>query len=234
MENLRRRPRIVVLLSGVLVLLAGQAFAAVPAARAATCPVAGPVDVVLDPGHGGTDPGASNAKYGLIEEHLTLDIAFRARTILEGRSVSVALTREGDVGLGNSDRGEIANACGARVFVSIHFNSSTNVNINYTKTFWGKKRKDLAFSQAIHDALWPTLATDAAGNPTNLTDGKVGQFATGSLLHATMPGTLAETVFLSNDAEAARLASSDGARRAQIAAAVAAGVEGWLATHPRG
>lgn len=47
--------------------------------------------------------------------------------------------------------------------------------------------------------------------------------ATGSLLQATMPSTLVESVFLSNDEEAQRLAASDGARLEQIARAIAGG-----------
>ncbi len=140
--------------------------------------------------------------------------------------------------MGNSDRGEYANAVtqdyptSKTVFVSVHLNASSTESVNYTKTFWGKKQKDSAFAKAIHDALWPALKNDGYGNATNLTDGRVGQFATGSLLQANMPGTLAENVFLSNNAEAARLvedcADSGACRRQQIASRLAVGVHEWL------
>ena len=218
----RRRSRWWMALVGFVMIAA--ALPAGPDIAAASCPT-GSAQVVLDPGHGGTDPGASNATYGLVEKELTLVVAQRAAAILAGQGHTVALTRaDNTTGLGNSERGEIANACGAAVFVSIHFNSSSTTTVNYTKTFWGKKRKDLEFSRHMNQALAGALRPG-----TNLGDGGVGQFATGSLLHSTMPGTLAETVFLSNPQEAARLADPSGARLDQIAAAVATGVATWLA-----
>ena len=79
----------------------------------------------------------------------------------------------------------------------------------------------------MHDALWPALATYGT-QTTNLTDGGVGQFATGSLLQAEMPSTLVESVFLSNPEEAGRLTDGTGARQNQIAGAIATGVTDWM------
>src|SRR5688500_11435987 len=217
-------------LSSVIVDL-GAAKGAPPPGRGgpsdAVCPVAGPVAVVLDPGHGGSDPGAQH--HGLVEKAQNLIVAQQAAAILAGQGIGVALTRyDNDATLGNSERGEIANACGAQLLVSIHFNASTNAGVNYTQTFWGKRRKDEAFSWVMHDALWPALATYCgttdASCETNLTDGGVGQFATGSLLQAEMPSTLVESVFLSNQEEAWRLTDGTSARQYQVAGAIASGV----------
>ncbi len=205
-----------------LTLLGGLAAGRRPPAVA--CPVAGPVTVVLDPGHGGIDPSALNDAYGLVERDLTLAVAERAAAILRARGHTVALTRSDNAtALGNSERGDVANACGARLFVSIHFNSFTQPEVNYTKTFWGVREKDEAFSQTMNATLVAALAPG-----TNLSDGDVEEFGTGSLLRALMPGTLVETVFLSNPEEAARLADPGGARLDAIAAAIASGVEGSL------
>ncbi len=175
-------------------------------------PGRGGAQVVLDPGHGGGDSGAYNSTYKLTEKDLTLDIAYRTQGILQTAGYSVALTRYGDTGLGNSERGEIANACGALVFVEIHLNGSSDPSVDYTQTFWGKKRKDLAFSQTMSGAL------SSLGIPNN----GVGQFANGGLLQATMPSTLVEAVFLTNNDEAAWL--SAGTRQGEIAQAIASGV----------
>ena len=195
---------------------------------------------VLDPGHHADQPGAVNQRYGLVEADLNLDIAERTRRVLNGRGFRVCLTRTKNVDLrmGNSDRGDYANAVtqgyptSKTVFVSIHLNASSTERVNYTKTFWGKRNKDLEFARAIHNALWDALKNDGNNQPTNLTDGGVGQFATGSLLQAAMPATLAENVFLSNNAEAARLADACGdtgtCRRQQIASRLAFGVHEWL------
>ncbi len=75
----------------------------------------------------------------------------------------------------------------------------------------------------MHDALVGQLGIAGGG---------VGQFATGSLLQAEMPSTLAETVFLSSDAEAQRIATDDGARLEQIAQAIARGVADGLLGPP--
>ncbi len=185
------------------------------------CPVAGPVTVVLDPGHGGIDPGALNEAYGLVERDLTLAVAERTAAILRAQGHTVALTRaDNETALSNSERGELANACNAQRFVSIHFNSFEQPEVNYTKTFWGVRDKDEAFSRVMNATLISTL-----GPGTNLGDGGVDEFGTGSLLRALMPGTLVETVFLSNPEEAVRLADPSGARLDAIAAAIAAGVE---------
>jgi N-acetylmuramoyl-L-alanine amidase len=175
--------------------------------------------VVLDPGHGGSDPGAVNVKYGLEEKTVNLDIAFRTQALLEGAGYTVALTRYTDVNLGNSERGAIANACGADVFVEIHLNGSSDPAVNYTQTFWGKKRKDLEFSQVMSGAM------SSLGIPNN----GVGQYANGGLLHAEMPSTLVEAVFLTSDAEGSLLADGTGTRQGQIASAIASGVQSFVA-----
>lgn len=213
------RPVLLVALTAVVgIASAGQAMAAGKGTNTAvSCPVAGGARVVLDPGHGGPDSGAVNAAYGLREKDVTLDVAVRAQALLQNAGYTVALTRTTDVGLGNAVRGNIANACGAAVFVEIHLNGSSDASVDYTKTFWGKKGKDLGFSQVMDQAM----------NGLGIRNAGVGQFANGGLLTATMPSTLVESVFLTNDGEAERLVA--GTRQDEIAAAIAAGVEGWVA-----
>lgn len=77
--------------------------------------------VVLDPGHGGRDHGAT--ANGLREKELVLDLAQRVRRILIRHGVKVILTRERDVFVPLIDRADVANEVGAAAFVSIHANS---------------------------------------------------------------------------------------------------------------
>ncbi|MEJ7763722.1 MAG: N-acetylmuramoyl-L-alanine amidase [Thermomicrobiales bacterium] len=219
-----RLPRSLLVL--VALALGGVAIVAAttmntPAGTDIACPVRS-ATVVLDPGHGGEDSGAVNGN--LRESDLTLDIAERTAALLMDAGQSVALTREDDTFLTNSERGYIANACRATVFVSIHLNSFPEPEPNYVMTFWGIDPKDVAFTRHMNAALYPAL--DSAG--TDLGNGEVDQFETGSLLRATMPGTLVETVFLSNPAEAALLGDGTGKRQQQIAEAIAAGIVAWL------
>jgi N-acetylmuramoyl-L-alanine amidase len=210
------------MLLGISVLQSGSVSAAGKGTHTSvSCPVAVGAQVVLDPGHGGTDSGAVNSSYGLVEKEVTLDIAFRAQAILQNAGYTVAPTRSSDVTLDNSVRGSIANACGASVFVEIHLNASSDTSVDYTQTYWGKKGKDLGFAQAMDQALLGLVPSSP----------HVGQFANGGLLTATMPSTLAETVFLTNDSEAQRLSDGTGTRQNEIAQALASGIEGWLASH---
>jgi len=82
--------------------------------------------VVLDPGHGGNDHGASvslGAAGHLREKDLTLEIARDLRTRLEKRGVSVWLTRENDAYMTLPERSRFANAGKAALFVSLHLNA---------------------------------------------------------------------------------------------------------------
>lgn len=90
--------------------------------------------VVLDPGHGGTDPGAES-KAGLSEKFVTLDVAKRLRTLLEGEGLEVLMTREDDRTLSLKERAEFANERKGDLFVSIHLNSLPNQGRQGVETF---------------------------------------------------------------------------------------------------
>lgn len=105
-----------------------------PPAKGATLPrVYGPADdpsrplVVIDPGHGGHDPGAVNRDKGLREKDVTLALALALRDALiaQGR-VRVALTREGDTFLMLQERADLARKMGADLFLSLHADAADN------------------------------------------------------------------------------------------------------------
>ncbi|NOZ24720.1 MAG: N-acetylmuramoyl-L-alanine amidase [Nitrospirae bacterium] len=80
--------------------------------------------VVIDPGHGGHDPGATGPR-GLKEKDVTLDTARKLKKILQERyNLDVYLTRNSDVYIGLDARTAIANKKRADLFVSIHTNAS--------------------------------------------------------------------------------------------------------------
>ena len=84
--------------------------------------------VVIDPGHGGTDPGAVSKDGKYYEKTFTLDIAKKlSAKIKEGcPDVKVILTRDKDKTVALNDRAAIANKVGADLFISVHINSSTS------------------------------------------------------------------------------------------------------------
>ncbi len=90
--------------------------------------------VVLDPGHGGRDPGAM--ANGLKEKHLVLDIAKRVKRELEKKGgYEVILTRSTDKFLELEERAMVANNKRADIFVSIHVNASRNRNVRGLETY---------------------------------------------------------------------------------------------------
>src|SRR5690349_23770146 len=139
------------LLAGLLAI--GGALTSRLPSDAPRCPTGG-AWVVLDPGHGGDDPGAVNAAAGLVERDVALDIANRAATLLRQDGYGVALTRTDDqTGMANTPRGRIANACRALAYVSVHLNSFDQPDPDYARTLWGVATKDRAFAETMQAAL---------------------------------------------------------------------------------
>jgi N-acetylmuramoyl-L-alanine amidase len=185
--------------------------------------------VVLDAGHGGTDSGAVNAKYGLTEKEQTLNVANRTRSLLKADGYSVCMTRTSNSEtLSNNDRYTYANTTGARVLVSVHMNGASNSTADYTTTLFGKWRKDKELANTVFGSLSNLPAADGTSKIATRTP---YSFASGVLLKSTMPATIAETVFITNDREAQLLSNSTGARQQQIAQALKVGIERYLTTH---
>lgn len=91
--------------------------------------------IVLDPGHGGKDPGAENKPLGLREKALTLDLAKRVKRHLEAKGFIVSLTRDQDVFVSLEERGRQANQLRADLFVSLHFNALDNKSVSGIETY---------------------------------------------------------------------------------------------------
>ncbi len=81
--------------------------------------------IVIDPGHGGKDPGAVGAG-GTLEKHIVLDVSMRLKAKLEEQGYEVLLTRTEDRYVPLSDRSQFANDSEAGLFVSVHANASEN------------------------------------------------------------------------------------------------------------
>lgn len=95
----------------------------------------GPRRVVIDPGHGGSDPGAIGPT-GLHEAEVNLDVGRRvAERLAERYGVQVILTRDRDVYVPLEDRAAHANDAAVDLFVSIHCNAARNVEARGIATF---------------------------------------------------------------------------------------------------
>ena len=87
--------------------------------------VIGTADIVIDPGHGGSEPGAVG-QGGLREADLNLDVAKKVRDAFVGAGYSVVMTRQTDVRVPIVTRAEIGQALDPVAFISIHFNAGTD------------------------------------------------------------------------------------------------------------
>ncbi|WLE95889.1 MAG: N-acetylmuramoyl-L-alanine amidase [Candidatus Electrothrix communis] len=91
--------------------------------------------IVIDPGHGGKDPGAVG--FGLKEKDIVLNVAKKIKKILEEKNgYEVLLTRDGDVSLALEERTAIANTKEADLFLSIHVNAHPEETIRGVETFY--------------------------------------------------------------------------------------------------
>lgn len=91
--------------------------------------------IVIDPGHGGRDPGAT--QNGVTEAELVLDIALRLeKLLLEGPATEVVLTRRTDAYVALEERTAIANRQHADLFLSIHANASGNAKTRGIETYF--------------------------------------------------------------------------------------------------
>ncbi|MGC1342108.1 MAG: N-acetylmuramoyl-L-alanine amidase, partial [Candidatus Binataceae bacterium] len=106
-------------------------------------PVQGHPLVMIDPGHGGYDPGTSSAS-GIQEKTLALEIATRVASALEARGINAAMTRTTDVFVPLGGRTKIANDADADLFVSIHLNSSPNPETTGIEVYYLNNTTDRA------------------------------------------------------------------------------------------
>jgi len=176
-------------------------------------PVPG-VTVVLDPGHGGNEPGARSPG-GLVEAPVNLEVSRHARSALEAAGVSVLLTRTGAYEVALATRAEIARSLGPRAFVSIHHNaepdgptpgpaSETYYQIGSadSKRLAGLIQEEVVRAMSAYRVAW--VGDRDAG--AKYRPGTRGDYYAMLRLPAPVVSVLAELAFISNPPEAELLA----------------------------
>jgi len=99
--------------------------------------------VVIDPGHGGKDPGAT--ANGLQEKNLVLDVAHQLGDYIENRlDIEVVFTRTDDRFIALEERGHMANRRGGDLFISLHANAFRSSSVNGTETYFLGRSKTSA------------------------------------------------------------------------------------------
>ncbi|WP_428908544.1 N-acetylmuramoyl-L-alanine amidase [Niallia sp. Krafla_26] len=153
------------------------------------------VKIFIDPGHGGSDPGAVGN--GLQEKNLTLSIATRVREIItsEYENVSIQMSRTGDQTVSLISRTNAANRWGADFYLSIHINSGGGTGFE-TYRYPGSGRSTSTYQQKIHESIMAEI---------NLRDRGAKQANFHVLRETTMPSVLTENGFIDNRNDAALL-----------------------------
>lgn len=155
--------------------------------------------IFIDPGHGGANPGAIGPN-GLKEADANLDIALRLGRILLSWGYEIEFSRKTDKTVSLSERAKMANDWGANYFVSIHCNSNVNPEANGVSTYYFKTRTIAEnFALTVNNSLVRQTELKNLGIFT-------ANFAVLRLTR--MPAILVETAFISNEREAALLATS--------------------------
>ena len=168
--------------------------------------------VFIDPGHGGTDPGASGN--GLYEKEVVLSISKKVRNILISKGFEVELSRSTDQYVSLSDRATQANAWDADLFVSIHCNSATSSSANGTEcyTYPTANTSTKSLSKNMASALASKLGLTNRGH-------KEANFAV--LRLSNMPAILIETAFINNANDASKLKTRENDFASAIANQIA-------------
>lgn len=169
--------------------------------------------IVIDPGHGGSDPGAVGPN-GLKEAHVNLAVALKLAKMLQKAGLEVKLTRTSDTSLELKPRCDMANAWKADYFISIHCNAAANAQAQGTETYClqlGGKGEILA--KAVQAEL--VAATGRANRGVKTANYYV-------LRKTKMPAVLVELAFISNAEEERLLGNPD--YQEKCATAIARGI----------
>lgn len=151
--------------------------------------------ITIDPGHGGTDPGAVGVT-GLREKDVVLDVSLRVAESLRNAGATVIQTRDSDVFIPLSQRVSIAERAGTHIYVSIHANAHPSAQIGGIETYYFRNKANANASYLLAAMLQQELVGRLALRDIGV---KHGNFLV--IRQTSMPSALVELGFLSNARE---------------------------------
>ncbi len=178
----------------------------------------GRVIVMVDPGHGGPDPGAIGIG-GLREKEIVMSISQQVASLLDRQGVQAVLTRTGDYDLDLQPRVAMAERMNADLFVSIHANaiSLSRPDISGLETYYYSSAGGLRLARTIHNSILQSVDIKDRGVRT-------ARFYV--LRKTSMPSVLIEVGFVTGREDAAKLSNPD--YQSQMAQAIARGILQYL------
>ena len=186
--------------------------------------VSGP-KVVIDAGHGGSDPGAigynADGSPALQEKDVTLPVAMELYNILRENGVDAYYTRNTDVYVTLAERADFANRIGASLFVSVHCNAFTTTDVQGSLVMHHISKDTSAYGVSGQDLATNILKylPNALGTQNR---GRVDGSAMYVIRKVDMPSVIVETAFITNASDRAKLA--DKTMQKKAAQAIAQGV----------
>lgn len=167
--------------------------------------------VVIDPGHGGYQPGAVY-KSEVLEKDLNLDIALRLNSLLEEAGIETVMTRDEDVFVGLHERADMANRLEADLFISIHNNWIDSPSFGGTMTLYYPSNND---DQALSGKRFAEIIQEELLSNLGTTNRKVIPRPDLVVLNSTkMPAVLAEIGFISNESDRKKLMTPEFRQKA--------------------
>ncbi len=177
--------------------------------------------IVVDPGHGGNDPGCEALNGTLYEKDVNLEIARKLQHELEARGYEVIMTRTADVYVSKETRAEIGSAAGVSAFISIHQNILEQDSVTSGIETWYNGQTDSTSRQLAQ--LVQAGAVEATGTYDHGTKASEDLYVT---RETAAPSCLIETGFLSNPEERDNLL--DNTYQQKLIEGIADGIEQFM------
>ncbi len=213
---------IVVVVIIVSLLLAGVFRRPSPEAQPVTTEPQGLfVIIVLDPGHGGRDPGAVVGD--ILEKDVNLEIVKKVRELIEAQPyLKPVLTRTTDVTVDQLKRTELADDIGAALYLSIHVNAFDDPEVNGAETWVDDTRSPGDESWKLADSVQDALVAATGARDRGIRSQEL------YLQHTTLPAVSVEVGFLTCLEERAKLL--DSVYQDRIAQGILKGILDYLDT----
>ena len=176
--------------------------------------------IILDPGHGGADPGATYPvgvqNPTVKEKDITLAISLKIKENLENEGIKVLMTRDGDTYPTLKERVEFANSSEADLYVSVHINAMDNKDeIDGAQVYY---HRDSVFGKKLAKIVYDRII-----DYTGLTERSIQEGSSLYVIKNTaMPAILTETGFMTNEGDRKYINTEEG--RTEIANAISDGI----------